>query len=159
MRGVWGWTPARSEGIWRFGPKWLHPAVAAAPWLMVMLLLEMLHLLGGTLTSSEGVLFDLPDAAPLDGAVTPLVAVAMPVREETVIFFDDARYVLGDGLSAASFGEHLAERLAHVSEKSLLVLADRRVPGGDLSKIAALSRAGGAKKLLFANKQPEARTE
>jgi hypothetical protein len=59
----WNWKPERTQGVWRTGPVWLRPFLSAVPWITVLLLVLMFHIVGGTLTSFEGVLFDLPDSA------------------------------------------------------------------------------------------------
>lgn len=151
----WGWSPERSQGIWRYGAVWLKPLVAAAPWLTVILLLVMLNLVGGTFTSAKGVLFDLPDGRLADGEATGLVALVMPTEHETLVFFDDSRYLLGDDASVASFREHLAESVRQTGDKTLLVLADRRVSGGELMRFAGVARKGGIEKVLFAEKRQE----
>ena len=143
-------------GIWRHGAGWLRPFVAAAPYVTVGLLLLMLHMVGGTLTAEKGLLFDLPEGEAGEGAQTDLVALVMPLRRETVVFFDDSRYVLGDATSLRSFGEQLADRIAGRESKALLVLADRRVPGGELMELAAVARQSGAARILLAVKRTEA---
>lgn len=151
----WGWRPQRAEGIWRHGPNGFKPLVAAAPYLTVLLLLAMLWVVGGTLTAAKGVLFDLPEAGLSEGEPTKLVALVMPLRRETLVFFDDSRYVLGDASSSAALARHLSDRLARVNRRTLLVLADRRVAGGELMELAALARKGGAERILFAEKHAE----
>ena len=152
----WGWTPERTTGIWRHGAGWLRPFAAAAPWLTVLVLLLMLHVVAGTLTAAKGTLFDLPDAGLADGEATGLVALAIPHDHETLVFFDDSRYVLDDASSMRAFCEHLSERVARSESKTLLVLADRRIHGGDLMDLAAAAKRGGAAKVLFAQKRTEA---
>ena len=149
----WGWTPERTQGIWKYGAAWMKPLAAAVPWLTVLLLLMMFFLMGGKLTSAEGVIFDLPAAEVTESESTSLVALVMPMPRETLVFFDDARYSLGDELSFAAFGEHLADRVEKAERKSLLVLADRRVAGGELMKIAAAARKSRAERILFAEKK------
>lgn len=151
----WGWSPERSQGIWRYGAVWLKPFVAAAPWLTVVLLLVMIHLVGGTFTAAKGVLFDLPAGQLAEGEATGLVALVMPTDHETLVFFDDSRYLLGDDASAATLREHLSESVRHTGDKTLLVLADRRVAGGDLMKLSGIARNGGVEKVLFAEKRQE----
>lgn len=151
----WGWRPARSEGIWRHGPNGFKPLVAAAPYLSVLVLLAMLAVIGGTLTSAKGVLFDLPERGLAEGEPTKLVALVMPLHHETLVFFDDARYVLGDAVSVAALSQHLADRLSRANRRTLLVLADRRVAGGELMEFAGLARRGGAERILFAEKRAE----
>lgn len=156
---AWGWKPERSQGIWRHGPLWLRPFSVAAPWITLGILLLTLHYAGGALTAAEGVLFDLPAAGLSEGDPTSLVALVMPMPHETYVFFDDSRYSLDDGASSTAFTEHLSERVRKARRQTLLVMADRRVACGELTKIAALARVSGISRVLIANKRPEARTE
>ena len=153
---AWGWRPQHTMGIWRHGAGWMRPFVAAAPWLTVITLLLMLFFAAGTLTSAKGVLFDLPGPGLAEGEATDLVALVMPRSHETLVFFDDARYVFDDPASVATFGDQLAERIAQRRAKTLLVLADRRVPGGALMDIASVAKKSGAERILFAEKHAEA---
>ena len=152
MTTAWGWTPERTLGIWRHGAAWTRPVTAAVPFLTVVLLLAMLHFVGGTLTSAKGVLFDLPDAGLADGEATGLVALVMPMSHETLVFFDDSRYLLGDESSLRALGENLAMCVEKSPTKTLLVLADRRVAGGDLMRLASVARRNGVSRILFAEK-------
>jgi len=152
----WGWSPERTQGIWRYGAPWLKPFIAAAPWLTVLLLVLMFHLVGGTFTGSKGTLFDLPEGGLAEGEATGLVALVMPTDHETLVFFDDSRYLLDDGASVAALGEHVADSVRRTGDRTLLALADRRVAGGELMKFADIVRRGGVKKVLFAEKKREA---
>ncbi len=154
MTTPWGWTPERTLGIWRHGAAWTRPITAAIPFLTVMLLLLMLHFVGGTLTSSKGVLFDLPGTELAEGEATGLVALVMPMPHETLVFFDDSRYLMGDEASIRALGENVALRTEKSSTKTLLVLADRRVAGGELMRLAEVARLNGVERVLFAEKKP-----
>ena len=150
----WKWTPERSQGIWRHGPAWTRPLVSAAPWVTVLLLLLMLYMVSGTFVTERGVLFDLPDSSGLDeGESASLVALVMPMPHETLLFFDDARYTMGEDSSTAAFVAHLEDRVTKSNRKTLLVLADRRVSAGELMKIAAMARRSGVGSVLFAEKR------
>ena len=149
----WGWTPERTLGIWRHGAPWAKPLVAAVPWITLGVLLLMLYFVSGTLTAARGTLFDLPDEGLSEGEATGLVALAMPRSHETLVFFDDARYAFDDASSVRAFVEHLSERVAGRSGKTLLVLADRRIACGDLMKLAAAAKRSGVEKVLFAEKK------
>lgn len=155
MKTPWNWTPERTLGIWRHGAPWLRPVAAAAPYVTVVLLLLMLHIAGGGMAAAKGVLFDLPDAGLDDGAATSLVAIMLPHDHETLVFFDDSRYVLDDDASLRTLGEDLSARTDRDRSKTLLVLADRRVSGGDLMKFAAVARRNGVMRILFAGKSEE----
>lgn len=151
----WGWMPARTQGIWRHGALCIKPLSAAAPFLSVLLLVLQFHLVGGTFTTAKGVLFDLPAPGIAEGDSTDLTALMMAMPRETLVFFDDSRYILGDESSVKAFGEHLAERIGKTENKTLLVLADRRVEGGELMKFAAVVRRHGVGRVLFAEKKSE----
>jgi len=151
----WGWRPERTQGIWRHGPLWFRQLALLSPWASAALGLMLMYVVGDSLTAARGLLFDLPDAAHGEGEATSLVALVVPLKNETTVFFDDARYTIDDGTSAAGFGGSLSDRIARSPHKTLLVLADRRVPSGDLVQIAAIARASGVKKVLLANKHKE----
>ena len=155
MTTPWKWTPEHTLGIWRHGAPWLRPVAAAAPYVTVLLLLLMLHVAGGALTAAKGVLFDLPDSGLSDGAPTKLVALMLPRDRETLVFFDDSRYVLGDDSSLRTLGENLSEHAERSADSTLLVLADRRVSGGDLMKFAAVAKENGVARILFAGRRGE----
>lgn len=124
-------------------------------WITVLLLTLMMYMLGGTLTRSEGVLFELPEAGLDDGEATEMVALMMVYGRETLVFFDDARYVTDDSAQIAVLGEQLSERAAKSMRKTLLVLADRRVQMGEVMKLAAAARTSGVEKILFARRRQE----
>ena len=151
----WGWTPARNLGIWRYGAGWSRPIAAAIPYLTVCLLLIMMNMVGGTMTSYRGVLFDLPDGVLSDGEASELVALVMPVQHETMIVFDDARYLLGDVASMRSFGEDLSGSVERRAGKSLLILADRRVSTGHLMEVVSAAKRSGVGKVLLAGKRED----
>ena len=149
----WGWTPARNLGIWRYGAGWIRPIAAAIPYLTVGLLLLMMQMIGGTLTAYKGVLFDLPDGEFADGDSQGMVALVMPVQRETMVVFDDVRYLLGDAASMRSFAESLADSTERREGKSLLILADRRVSTGHLMEVVSAAKRSGVSKVLLAGKR------
>ena len=148
----WDWTPARNLGIWRYGAGWFRPFAAAAPYLTIVILLLMMQMVGGTLTASRGVLFDLPNGELGDGVTSGLVALVMPVQHETMVVFDDARYLLDDAASMRSFSKDVAEEAEFREDKSLLILADRRVSTDHLMKVVSAAKCGGVSKVLLASK-------
>ena len=149
----WGWMPARNLGVWRYGAGWIRPVAAAIPYLTVILLVLMMHMVGGTLTSSKGVLFDLPDEGFAEGEETGLVALVMPVQRETMVMFDDVRYLVDDAASMRSLSENLAECAVRQPGKALLVLADRRVSTGQLMEVVSAAKRSGIGRVLLAGKR------
>lgn len=149
----WKWEPERTQGIWRHGARWTRPFAAAVPWITIGLLLLQFQMVAGTFTREKGVLFDLPETALAEGETTDFVALVMPMPHETLVFFDDSRYVLGDSASVSALEEHLSTRIGRSGSKTMLVLADRRVAGGELMKFAAIARRGGVSRVLFAERK------
>ena len=149
----WGWKPERKLGIWRYGAGWLKPIVAAVPYVTVILLFVLLLTISGTLTSAKGVLFDLPAGTRDDGEQADLVALVLPLPHDTVVFFDDSRYLLDDPTSMRSFGENLSASVSHSERKALMVLADRRVSTGALMALADAARKSGVRRVLFAERR------
>lgn len=149
----WNWNPGGGRGTARCGVVELGVAPLVAPWLSVLVLLLMFYLIGGTFSVAKGVIFELPKAGLSEGEATGPVAVVMPKGKDTLVFFDDARYFAGDEGSLAAFAEHLSERIRRSDRRTLLMLADRRVAGGDLMRLATIARQGGVEKVLFAEKR------
>ena len=162
----WGWRPAQAEGIWRHGARWTKPLFAAVPWITLALLLVMFGLLGDTLTSAPGVVFDLPDPVGHRGegrldAAPDATMLVLPsenaVKDRgggTLVFFDDARYALGDPQSVELLRRQLR---AHVQDgparPTLLVLADRRVSAGELLKLVGIARESDFRQVQIAEKR------
>ena len=149
----WGWSPERTQGIWRYGAPSLRPLVVAAPWVTVVLLLLLFWFIGGTLVSSKGLLFDLPDTNLAEGEATGPVALILPIPNETLVFFDDSRYLVGDAASMRNFADSVAARLERCEQKTLLVMADRRVSADSLLAAVSAAKRGGASKVLVAGRR------
>lgn len=149
----WGWTPERTQGIWRYGSPSLRPLVASAPWVTVLLLLMLLWFVGHAIVTAKGVLFDLPEAGLSEGEPTGPVALIAPGPKATLIFYDDSRYMMNDPNSLVSLGEHLGESVSRAGRKTILALVDRRVTNGELLKFVTIARKNGVEKVLFAEKK------
>jgi hypothetical protein len=111
----WGWRPAQTEGIWRHGARWTKPLFAAVPWITLALLLVMFGLLGDTLTAAPGVVFDLPAPVGRQTTAPGTTMLVLPSAnageaDGTLVFFDDARYVLDDPQSVALLRDQLLAR-------------------------------------------------
>jgi len=155
----WSWRPGRAKGVVRVESMWMRAFAIVVPLVTVGLLLLMFHIVGGTMTTATGILFDLPEAGVGDAAVTESVALIVPMRHETLVFFDDSRYVIGSEASMRTLEERLGERFFRSENKTLLVLADRRVSYGDLMAFSARARRSGVEKVLFAEKSTQEASE
>ena len=152
MTSQWGWNIRSARNEKRSRSDWVAPFVAAAPWVTLLVLLLMLHLMGGVFTISRGTLFDLPVATAGDTERTDLAMLVLPTAHDTLVFFDDARYVMSDPQSMHVFSTQLEEVAARKGEHTILVLADRRVACGELMRIADIVRTAGIGRVLFAAK-------
>jgi len=139
--------------------EWTSPSFTYLPWITVGILLLMLYMISGTLTSSRGMLVNLPNDGQLDECVTPLTALMTRNADETTVFYDDARYLLGDARSVAALSEQLGERVRRLDNRAMTVIADRRVPYGEVMEFAAVARQAGVEKLLFAERRRGAAEE
>jgi len=153
-RGSWGWRPLQAEGIWRHGCAWTRPLFASVPWVTLALLLALFAIIGDRLPQVPGLVCDLPRSGSRHAEATGLAALVLPGSgDETLVFFDDARYSLSDDTSAASFRERLAARAATEPSGTILLLADRRVPSGDLMRLAGFARETGLRHVQIAEKR------
>ena len=158
-RSEWNWLPPPDEGIWRHGAAWMRPFAVSAPWITLAILMGLMALSDRRFTAASGVALDLPSVAVRDADVAGLVALVLPLArevgggEETFVFFDDARFTLSDPSSAAAFRRSLEERVASARHSALLLLADRRVPSGDLMNLTGLARSAGVRRVQIAEKR------
>ena len=139
-------------------PAWLRYLSQIAPWLTLVLVVVMFIFLQGALAPTPAVAFELPDSGTADSAQPGLVALLLPgdvdggQTEGTLVFFDDARYVLSDPAGAEEFSGRLGERAAETKCGTLTLLADRRVPTGDVMQVMAIARARRLSSVQLAEK-------
>ena len=128
-------------------PLWLRYLSHTAPWLTLVMLIIMFVFLQNTLLPVPAVGFSLPEHGQSDSNTPGLVALLLPgdangaQTDGTLVFFDDARYVLSDSAEVEEFSMCLGDRAAETKCDTLTLLADRRVPTGDVMQIMAIARA------------------
>ena len=156
----WNWRRNAWEGIWKYGPKWMRYLSVASPWISLALAVSMFAIVSGRYASSQGVVFDLPEGSVVEGSPASMLAIMLPVQrdadggEETILFFDDARYLPSDPSSLDTFREALSARAERDKRGTLLLMADRRVAGGEIMRIMELARESGVKHVMIAEKRP-----
>lgn len=152
-------TMSRCREIYRFGGPWARAALAAVPWVNVLVLVGLLFMVHGRLVMTPGMMFDLPSAPLREGMLSGrLTALMISVDrenaggDETLIFFDDDRYSAQDADQLAVLSERLRSRLSLQSHFELLLLADKRVPHGDVIRFVNVAREAGVQRVCVAEK-------
>ncbi len=126
---------------------WFRFLVQAAPWLTLFVTLAMFWFLYDRLPLEMSVSVDLPATNAADAAKPGLVALLLPGDSEgmsdvgSTVFFDDARYVLSDATNVDDLARRLGERASETKCGVLLLLADRRVPVGDVMRVMSIAKA------------------
>lgn len=138
---------------------WFRYLVHTAPWLTIVLIAVFFALLQRTMAPVPSLLFDLPESGAADSSQPGLVALLIPGDIEgaetdgTLVYFDDARYVLSDPVSFDEFSNRLGDRAVGTRSGVLTLLSDRRVPAGDVMKVMALAKARRLMHVQLAEKR------
>lgn len=138
---------------------WFRYLAQTAPWLTLVLLIVMFVFLQDGMAPLPAVGFELPAPGVADSAQPGLVALLLPgdiegaQTEGTLVFFDDARYVLSDSAGVEEFAGRLEDRAMEMNCDTLTLLADRRVPAGDLMQVMAIARSRRLAHVQLAEKK------
>ena len=162
-RENWSRQIRRHRTIYRFGGPWSRTLLASVPWINALVLIILLFAIHGQLVISPGVAFDLPSAPLREGTRPGLTALMLqvvrsdqPIGEETLIFFDDDRYVAQAAGQMDLLTERLRNRITLSAQREMLLLADKRVPHGEVLRFVKVAREAGVRQVLVAEK-PERR--
>jgi biopolymer transport protein ExbD len=157
-RESWSRQIRRHRNIYRFGGAWAQTLLVSVPWINAVILVVLLFAVHGQMVITPGVVFDLPRAPLREGARPGLTALMIvvardaPDGEETLIFFDDDRYSAQDEEQMAMLSERLKNRMALGRSRELLLLADKRVPHGDVIRFVNIAREAGMVRVNVAEK-------
>ena len=146
------WRASALRDKYRPGTLLTQAFLVAVPWLDVLLVCALFLWVGSRISLRPGVVFELPAAPFQEGLYETVTAVLLPVSHaahgaETLVFFDDERYSLADPRQQQRLGEAMRSLLAHTLRRDLLLLADRRVPHGDVMATVNLARAAGLQRV------------
>jgi len=154
----WSKLVRRHRNVYRFGGVWAQSLLASVPWINVIIIIVLLLAVNQRMVVSPGVVFDLPHAALREGThagmTALMIAVArdVPGGDETLIFFDDDRYVAQDADQMVLLSERVKGRVAQSANRELLLLADKRVPHGDVMRFVNAMREAGVQRVNVAEK-------
>ena len=138
---------------------WFRYLVQMAPWLTLLLLIVMAEFLFSALAPMPAVSFDLPDSGIADSARVGLVALLLPgdgneaQSNGSLVFFDDARYVISNPDSMDKFAERLEVRAEETLCGTLTLLSDKRVPVGDVMRVMAIAKGRRLAHVQLAEKR------
>ncbi len=154
----WSALVRQHRSIYRFGGPWAQAMLSTVPWLNAVVIGVLLLAVNRRLVVSPGVVFDLPGAVLREGSQASLTALMIAVDrggrggDQTLIFFDDQRYFTEDAEQMAVLGERLKNRVSLGVCKELLLLADKRVPHGDVMRFVNVARESGVLRVNVAEK-------
>jgi biopolymer transport protein ExbD len=157
-REGWSMQVRRHRTVYRFGGAWSQALLSSVPWIDCVIIAVLVLLLNRRMVISPGVVFDLPRATFREGMYVGLTALMITVArdtpggEETLIFFDDDRYSAQEAEQMSVLTERVKSRVALGARSELLLLADRRVPHGDVVRFVNAVREAGVQRVNVAEK-------
>lgn len=152
MRESLGETVRKHRNIYHFGGSWVRTLLAPVPWAGVLFVFLLLLHAHRRLAVAPGVPFDLPSVKTDGGVQSPRTVLMIPVENdvpggaETLVFFDDERFSLRDPEQVDALAARL-RAAAGAAGGVLLLMADKRVPHGDVMRFVALARTAGIPKI------------
>ena len=158
QREGWSKQVRRHRTVYRFGGVWAQALLSLVPWIDCVVLAVLLLAVTRRTVISPGVVFDLPRATFREGMYVGLTALMITVArdtpggEETLIFFDDDRYSTRDQEQMSVLAERVKSRVALGARNELLLLADKRVPHGDVVRFVNAVREAGVQRVNVAEK-------
>jgi biopolymer transport protein ExbD len=158
QRESWSRLIRRHRSIYRFGGVWAQALLASVPWIDALIVVVLLLAVNQRMVVSPGVLFDLPRAQLREGMHAGLTALMisvardLPGADETLVFFDDDRYLTQDAEQMSVLSERVKSRVALGVRRDMLLLADKRVPHGDVVRFVNAVREAGVQRVNVAEK-------
>ena len=148
------WGSWYTEGLrMRFRPRnrIANTFLQVVPWMNFVVVLALFFALSNRLTLQPGVVFELPRAPFQEGIHQGVTLVMLRAQraegDETLVFFDDVRYQLGLAEQHERLRTDLAQAAARPNGQQMLLLADRRVPHGDVITVVNLARSAGIRRV------------
>jgi biopolymer transport protein ExbD len=157
LKGHWGkWRSETLRNRFTRGGWGGRALCAAAPWVNLVLLVVLLLVVGDRILLRPGVVFDLPRTPFREGMRYGLTAVMIPVArtngQETLVFFDDEPFDLGVAPRQEQLAARIHNRVALEPRREFLLLADRRIPHGDVMTVVNLAREAGVSRVNVSTK-------
>jgi biopolymer transport protein ExbD len=132
--------------------------IGVAPWVNVVLLLFLFHLVGSRLVLQPGVVVSLPEAPFTDGTRPGLMAVILPVgseragAREEMIFFDDERFRASDAAQMDRLKLALSRAVRARPGASLILQADQGIRHGTVVLVMNMALEVGISSVNIAER-------
>jgi len=154
----WSQHVRTKRSVFRFGGMWGQAMHLAVPWINAIIIMVALLAVNNRIAITAGVVFELP-SAPLhegshDGLTVLMFSVSRDIQagEETLVFFDDERFLIQDEEQSARLANRISGSISIERHQDVLLLADKRVPHGDVMQFMNIARKAGAKRINVAEK-------
>lgn len=152
------WVDLRNTGL-RSGRRTRRRPMGAfvqiVPWLTLLVVLALFFSVWHRVAVVPGIHFSLPAGAFVEGSAGSanlvLLRAAHPAPA-TLAFFNDVRFSLTNGTDAARLQKDISASLDRGQGGTLLLLADREVPHGDVMAAVGIARMAGVREVNVAVK-------
>ena len=153
------WVDIRGTGL-RSGRRRTRRRAAWAftqfvPWLTLLVILALFLSVSHQVTVVPSVRFSLPAGAFVEGSAGSVNLVLLRARQPasaTLAFFNDVRFSLTNETDAVRLQKDISAALSRGRGGSLLLLADREVPHGDVMTAVGIARKAGVRDVNVAVK-------
>jgi len=132
--------------------------IGVAPWVNIILLLFLFHLVGSRMVLQPGVVVSLPEAPFTDGTRPGLMAVILPVGSERagsgeeMIFFDDERFRVSDAGQMDRLKLAFSRAARSRPGASLILQADQRIRHGTVVLVMNMALEVGISRINIAER-------
>ena len=154
----WSEEIKKRRTIYRFGGECGLMLSAVTLWLTTFIIIAALFIVHNRAVITPGIVFDLPSAPLSEGSQGGLLVLMFSLAhetqtgEETLVFFDDERYPIRGKEQVERLAERISESLDLGRHQDVLLLADSRVPHGDVMRFVDLARKAGARRINVSEK-------
>lgn len=127
--------------------------VSAVPWINAGAMFLLVVLLANGILVVPGTVVELPEGTVTEGMLRGQFMLMMPSErggtEQTLLFFDEERYVLSDEEQMRRFAGRVR---AGVKNKEVNLLADRKTCQGEVMQVVQLLQKSGVKRINIVEK-------
>ncbi len=152
------WVDLRGTGLRSGRRNRRRPATAflqLVPWLTLIVVLALFFSVWHRVLVVPGVRFSLPAGAFVEGSAGSINLILLRATQPapaTLAFFNDVRFSLTNGTDAVRLRKDIQATLDRGQGGTLLLLADRNVPHGDVMAAVGIAREAGVRDINVAVK-------